>query len=328
MPNGHRLAILDVGHGNSSVLIDEDGIVVIDTGRGDSLRQYLKQQGIERVDIVLLSHADQDHIGGLIHLLACAEFTLGRVHINADSKQRSALWDDLRYELDRAHNSQKLAFEVSLTSDATGRFDHGGVRLEILGPSRYLASGGPGSRDREGRRVTTNSISAVVRLLDQGQPIALLPGDLDEVGLSGLLESGKDMTAQIVVFPHHGGGAGRTDMTAFTKALCEAVKPEIVVFSIGRGVHGTPRPEVIGAIRQTLPEAWIACTQLSEHCSETPPTAEPSHLGEAFARGRERHHCCAGTIVVNLNRPDAILPSREAHQAFVSSSTVQPLCRR
>src|SRR5256885_5882175 len=55
------LAILDVGHGNSAVLVDAEAAVIIDTGRGDQLRQYLHEQGIGKIDLIILSHADADH---------------------------------------------------------------------------------------------------------------------------------------------------------------------------------------------------------------------------------------------------------------------------
>ena len=63
------LAILDVGHGNCAVLTDSKGIVVIDTGPGSALLEYLSEKNIKTIDVVLISHADQDHIGGLIQLL-------------------------------------------------------------------------------------------------------------------------------------------------------------------------------------------------------------------------------------------------------------------
>src|SRR5689334_20557252 len=79
------LAIVDVGHGNCSVLQDSNGTVVIDTGPGTTLLEFLKKEKIEKVDVVLLSHADSDHISGLIQLLACGEFQIGRVRFNSDA---------------------------------------------------------------------------------------------------------------------------------------------------------------------------------------------------------------------------------------------------
>ncbi len=42
------LSILDEGHGNSAVLVDTDGVVVIDVGPGSALMEFLRQEGIEK----------------------------------------------------------------------------------------------------------------------------------------------------------------------------------------------------------------------------------------------------------------------------------------
>lgn len=320
------LTILDVGHGNSAVVIDTDGVVVIDTGLRGSLHRFLKQAGVDTVDVVLLSHADQDHIGGLVQLLAIQDITIKRVHVNADSVKESRLWSDLRYELDRAHNAGELTFETSLVSDNSGKFDQGDAHIEVLGPSRFLASGGPGSKDRDGRRITGNSISAVIRISIRGEPLAFLAGDLDSVGLDDLLRANDRPHARMLVFPHHGGKAGATDLAAFAARLCDAVQPESVVFSIGRGRFGNPLPEIVEVIRKKLPNAWIACTQLSEHCTKSLPAVPPSHLNDASAQGKELCQCCAGTITIDFGDPDSVSPSRKAHEAFVLESAPQALC--
>ena len=71
-----HIAILDVGHGNCAVLEDEEGVVVIDAGPGGSLLQYLEDRRIEVIDLVLLSHADQEshrRSGGF----ACKQYSVG-----------------------------------------------------------------------------------------------------------------------------------------------------------------------------------------------------------------------------------------------------------
>ena len=78
----HNLAILDVGHGNSAILIDSEGVVVIDTGLGSSLLEYLEESGVTTIDAVLISHADEDHIGGLVQLLSSSKFRVRSVRLN------------------------------------------------------------------------------------------------------------------------------------------------------------------------------------------------------------------------------------------------------
>jgi len=304
------------------------GVVVIDTGLGNSLLEYLTERGIKTVDVVLISHADQDHIGGLVQLLSSEVVRIKRVLLNTDSEQGSEIWNDLLYELNQADNAGKLKFETSLTKNQSGEFDQGEVHIEILGPSKYLAGKGPGSKDKLGRKITTNSISAVVRLSRDKKPIALLPGDLDEVGLNDLIRSGVNLNAPFVVFPHHGGRVGSKNMAKFARKICEHVSPQTVVFSIGRGQHGTPNPEIVAAIRQHLAAIRIACTQLSEHCAQTLPTSSPNYLNDVYSAGREDKKCCAGTILINLDDFDTILPLYSDHQKFIKlAAPTTALCR-
>ena len=321
------LAILDVGHGNSAVLVNSEGVVVIDTGLGSSLLEYLSESGITRIDAIVLSHADDDHIGGLVQVLSSRMFHIKSVHLNTDSAKGSRRWDDLLYELDQADLKGELDFKTSLTRDSGENFHLGDVQFEILGPSKYLAARGPGSTDRRGRKLTSNSVSAVMRLLKKGYPIALLPGDLDHIGLDDLRTSGVNADAPIVVFPHHGGRTGSRDMAAFAKEFCEITSPNLVIFSIGRGRHGTPRPEIVAAVREELSDVWIACTQLSEHCAAGLPSSSPNHLSNAFAQGRQGRKCCAGTILIDIDDINTVVPDRSDHQAFITNAAPMALCR-
>jgi beta-lactamase superfamily II metal-dependent hydrolase len=322
-----KLAILDVGHGNCAVLQDLNGIVVIDAGLGNALEIYLREEGIRRIDVVLISHADQDHLGGLISLLASRAVEIGRVRLNTDSSKESKIWDDLLYELDQLDLEKQVDFQPNLTREESS-YDQGSIEVRILAPNKYLAGKGPGSKDRRGRRIRTNTLSAVIRLSDRGIPLALFPGDLDEVGLENLSCSAEDLEAPLLVFPHHGGQTGAKGLDHFVRQLCERVKPKMVVFSIGRGRHGSALPEVVSAVRKHLKGVWIACTQLSEHCASELPKVHPKHLNREFAQGREGGKCCAGTLVIDLDKGGELLPIYGDHQEFVGLAAPTALCRR
>jgi competence protein ComEC len=104
------------------------------------------------------------------------------------------------------------------------------------------------------------------------------------------------------------------------------VAPRAVVFSIGRGLHKTPRPEVVARVRSTIPNVYVACTQLSEHCAKAVPDSEPTHLSDVYAGGRRRRACCAGTLVLEVRGGTEQLPAREAHRRFIATAAETPLC--
>jgi competence protein ComEC len=259
MPN---LYVLDVGKGNSVVLVDTKGVIVIDAGSQADLLTFLIDHNINTVDVLLLSHADQD--GGVINLLASKEVVVKSVYLNSDAKQKSKTWNRLLRILWDAFKRNSLYFEPSLTPHLNGKLDQGQVAVEILAPSQYFAARSPGSKDRSGRTLTTNSISAVIRLSYFGKPFALLPGDIDEIGLDNLLEDTEDIQAWLVVFPHHGGKPGNKNVKAFTTRFCEAVKPKIVIFSIRDNVKHFPTPVVVETVAETLENVRLFSTGSSE----------------------------------------------------------------
>lgn len=322
-----HLCFLDVGHGNSTVLIaGEDSVVVIDVGRQSALSEFLREQDIAHVDSVYLSHADADHIGALVGILATQRVCIGRVFLNSDASKDTQVWDDLIYELNRAHQAGTLKFHTELVAGRTERLP-GGVRIRALGPSRYLAAKGAGGTHRSAGRIRTNSISAVLSITVADATLALLTGDVDRVGLHDLLESGQDLRASVLVYPHHGARpGGGADSTDDTRKLLSAVQPSLVVFSIGRGRYATPNPETVGILRERLPNARIVCTQLSEHCSEQLPDQSPTHLSQVFALGRTRRACCGGTVVVPLDDLAAILPQPSCHLDFIRKHARTALC--
>lgn len=329
MSDEQTLTILDVGHGNSAVLADDEGVVVIDAGPKASLLQYLYDNEISKIDVVLVSHADEDHIGGLIGILASDSVDVECVRLNTDSLQGSEAWEDLIYELDCAAHNGEIDFNTSLTTGDNGAFDRGDISIEILGPSSYLSAKGPGGRYRgsSGPRLTTNSISAVIRISKDGRSIALLPGDLDDIGLHDLLRHEIDASAPVLIFPHHGGlPSKKRDMAAFATELCDAVKPNTVLFSVGRSSN-LPRSEIVSAVRACSPEVRIACTQLSKQCADYLPKINPSHLNNTFAKGREERKCCAGSFVIEL-RKEKLWPVHSDHQAFIIAEAPKALCRR
>ena len=283
------------------------------------------QEGIARVDVVLVSHADKDHVEGLISLIESETVEIGRVRLNTDLAKESKLWSHLLYLLDKCHREKKIDFNVALTTRDTGTFDQGSVHVEILAPSLRVAGAGAGSKIN-GKKLKTNTISAVIRLMADNTPQILLCGDIDDTGLTEMLKDFPNPIAATLVFPHHGGHADVHDMAAFANRLCEAVKPSTVIFSIGRGLHATPIPEVVAAVRRYAGSPRIVCTQLSERCAANSADADPTHLLAVHSAGKEFGRCCSGTIRVGM-RDGEIEPSRACHVAFIDAFAPTALCR-
>ena len=321
------LAVLDVGHGNSAVLSDSGGVVVIDSGAGSALLEFLETQEIKQIDVLLLSHADKDHIGGLVALLAAKTVDIARVCLNGDASKGTEVWDDLLFVLNQESLKGRIVLETSIARDDFGKYNQGSVQVQILGPSKYLVGKGVNGKERFKRKIRSNSLSVVVRLLLDGKPLALLPGDLDEIGLDDLLADGADASAPLLVFPHHGGGTG-TPIESFVRKLCAAVSPSTIVFSVARGRAKHPLPIIFKELHKNLKNFRIVCTQLSEHCAKMIPRTEPKHLVDLYSEGRENRKCCAGTLVLDLNKPEALFPLPAAHKEFIDKNAPTALCKQ
>lgn len=324
MPN---LIILDVGHGNCAVLQDETDILIFDATIGSILLEYLLQNNQSEILALVLSHADTDHISGAIALLSSAQFKVKHVYLNPDASKSTRKFLSLRIALADAQKRFNTVVHTELTSTTTGNLDLASLHIEVIAPTPELAAGGPGSQDLKGRILTSNSLSAVCRILRNGTPLVLLPGDLDMTGMLNLQESGAPADARLLVFPHHGGQPGRFDPTEFAKKLLELVKPATVVFSLARDKYENPDPRIVEEVLRQHANIRIACTQLSEHCASELPKTAPSHLTNLPASGKSKNSCCAGSIEVDLSS-GTFSPASEAHTTFVQLNAPTALCRR
>lgn len=265
------LYILDVGHGNSSVLFDRGGVAIFDAGPGDCLLAFLKNHKVSTVEYVILSHADKDHIAGLIGLLSQSQIKIGCVYLNSDSTKKKSetfgvLWENLLRALQDHHkrtdgNIDK--FKLGVTPQINEEINIGDVGVEVIAPSQMFAGLGAGSVDRRGREISSNSLSAVIKIIYKKTAVALLPGDIDMVGLEYLLDEHPNLEVWMAVFPHHGGRPGAGSVEGFTRLFSNVTKPKYMVFSVGKNQDKFPRPEVLTTVESLLGEVCFMTTGFS-----------------------------------------------------------------
>jgi competence protein ComEC len=319
---GLLVAVLDVGHGNSAILQDGADTVIVDAPQGGALVEALQGLGISQIRTAFISHADSDHFGGIVALPSLPSISVGEVRVNPDSPRRTKVFGDLRVAVEDARSRSGTQLRLEVTTELGDSLSVGRLRIEILHPRAAVAASGVGGITIDGARLSANSMSVVLRISLDDEPLLLLPGDLDEVGLNSIAAE-TDLSAETLVFPHHGGHPGAGSAYEFAAKLCERVRPQTVIFSLGRRRFENPRPEIIHGLRSVVPDAYVACTQLSRRCSEVVPDDEPTHLGTLPAAGRRMSLCCAGSIMILPRRQSAMA----AHQNFITNFVPTPLCR-
>jgi len=319
-----KVVILDVGHGNCAVVQGEKRCIVLDAGPGTELLEYLREAAIDAVEEILISHADTDHLKGVLTLLDQDVISVKSVRLNSDAAKDTDQWEAILRSLDDRRRRGSIDFAVELTEGY--QFALADSVVDVLAPSGYLAAKGPGSRDSKDRRIKTNTVSAVVRVRMPYQSV-LFTADLDEVGLELLIETDQDLGADVLVFPHHGGNVSTSATSArnrrFTERLLSAVSPKVVVFSLSRVKYLNPRREIIETVINS-PDRKVMCTQMSRNCLDRDPN-DDEHLANVFAAGRREGRCCAGSIVIEGPTLD---PSVSSHTNFVRATAPHALCRR
>ncbi|MGB3266583.1 MAG: MBL fold metallo-hydrolase, partial [Microcoleus sp.] len=291
------------------------------------LAETLENLSIKEILHILISHSDADHIGGIIDLLSNKDIKIHNVHLNPDAIKESNIWRVLRIALkDARQRGTKVSSE--LTTTKTGSLNIGSVNIEVLAPTPELILGGAGGTDLQGRRLTSNSISAVIGIVHDSHRVAILAADIDNVGFDNLIQDPKSFSADILIFPHHGGRSGGGDSKTFAQQVCSFIQPKLIIFSIDRNrFSNNPRAEIIEGLRSSVPDAHILCTQLSQQCAASVPSSKPTHLNILPARGFISNSCCGGTIVIKIDGSRTTYPEITLHKEFVNQVT-SPICRK
>lgn len=314
--------VLDVGHGNCAVVHSGDQVAVIDAPLGSLLLDTLRDFGVTRVQAAFISHADSDHLGGIVALLTSADIQVDTIYVNPDSNKRSQLWEAFRAAVHVAERGGTCVVRTSLSTTEPGTVLIGKAQVRVVSPSASLALTGVGGRTANGHAVSANSLSAALCVETVAGAGVLLAGDMDALALDDALQSDADLSADILVYPHH-GGSPRGDAAAFTGKLIEAVKPHSVLFSNGRTRHENPQRLIVDAVLDR--GCAVACTQLAHACSDLDLGSE--HLEPMRAHGRQAGHSCAGSITLALS-PGArrLKHPATAHRSFVATRVISPMC--
>ncbi|HVT11886.1 MAG TPA: MBL fold metallo-hydrolase [Fimbriimonadaceae bacterium] len=218
-----RLTFLSVGQGDCAVFQTDGYTVLIDVGPknpySDGGKKIvlpdLRKMGIDEIDLVLLSHPDMDHIGGLGALLK--GMPVGRVALSADFAHFEPLL---------AHLREAGCAPAQTTWLGPGqRAQIGDFTLEVDCPEWR-----DGEPDNDG--------SEFVKIAGDGAS-AVFTGDAD-ASTERRMMVGHDWSAQILKLGHHGSH------TASCEAWLEAVHPQWGIVSCGRdNPYGHPHKDVL-----------------------------------------------------------------------------------
>ena len=232
------ITCLDVGQGDGIVMrTPEDNCFLVDGGSSNKngigqyqLLPYLKNQGISKVDGILISHTDKDHISGIEEILELTVKKLNSIEIGclylpkwtAPPKE----WKNLFY----------LARKAGIPVKQVGKGDclkAGKLKVQVLAP---LENASGADVNEEG----------MVLLVKYGKFAGLLTGDMGEETEQKLLETSDLENVDFLKVGHH--GSRHSTSQKFLDKLC----PRYAVISCSEtNTYGHPAPEIVERLKKS-----------------------------------------------------------------------------
>ncbi len=180
-PGSLQLTVLDVGQGSAYLIKKNDRVLVYDLGPrysgGSATRSvlipYLQNQGISKIDLLVISHADSDHAGDIRALKS--QFEIGRIFVG----------EPVRY-LDQTQSCHHVS-----------RWNWSGTEFRFLTVANQASE-------------TGNNASCVLQVSHHGFQ-ALLTGDIEKkIERQLVSEYAKQLKSELVLVPHHGSRSSST----------------------------------------------------------------------------------------------------------------------
>lgn len=249
-----RVIFLDVGQGDAILISQGSMQILVDGGPSgqilmEKLGKYVPFWDRE-IEIVIATHPDQDHIEGLLDVMK--NYKVATL-LETTARSQSQLYknfEDLQ--------NQKQIQKIDATAGLKIRLNQ--AEMEILSPRTPV----PTSVVKD-----TNSYSVVAKLVF-GQNSFLLTGDFPDTEETKLIQSGVDLSAQVLKVAHHGS------KYASINEFLDKVHPIDAIVSVGKNNRfGHPTPETLSRLQtykaniyrtDELGDIKYQCTSINSDC--------------------------------------------------------------
>lgn len=224
------IRFLDVGQGDSILITCNDQHLLIDGGApsaSSKVYSILQRLGINKLDVVIATHPDADHVGGLAGALNYAE--CDRFYCTVTE-----------YDT-RAFNNILSHLKTPITIPSYGdSFNLGNATVTFINPlSSTKASDNDGS---------------LACILTYGSTKFLFTGDAEETAELAMQRGDYDITADVLKVGHHGSS------TSSSPRFLNTVQPKYAIISVGNNSYGHPTDATL----QKLAERGIEILRTDE----------------------------------------------------------------
>jgi competence protein ComEC len=230
-----RLTFIDVGQGDSiliefpkgkKMLIDGGGLHEdrFDVGK-NVIAPFLWWKKIRRIDTMVLTHPDPDHLKGLTFI--ASQFSIGQFWDNGCQTESEFHLQLKKILMDKKIKTQSL-------NERTPAQIINGVEISFVNPPAWDSA-----RRNVQNLSNLNNASLVMRLRFKNISV-LLTGDIEEEAEGRLLMKEDVLRSDILKIPHHGSSSSSSP------PFLQRVKPAYAILSVGeRNIGKLPHPEVL-----------------------------------------------------------------------------------
>ena len=222
--DGSKLVVsyLDVGQGDATLISKGNFHMLIDAGKnekGDMVVQYLKDAGVDKLDVLVGTHPDSDHIGGLDCVID--NIAVDKLYMPETDKDTKTYRDVLTSMKKKKLSSGMPEIGKKYTYD-------GNVVIRFLAPGKKY----PDAND-----------NSLVLQLAYGKNRFLFMGDAEEKVEKDILSAGYDLECDVLKLGHHGS------YTATGLTFLRKVDPVYGVISCGKdNSYGHPHAETLAKL--------------------------------------------------------------------------------
>lgn len=214
-----RVIYLDVGQGASQLLISPSGkSMLIDGGDNDQegeMVNYLRRYGVHRLDLVIGTHPDSDHIGGLDAVIESLD--IGEIYM-------PKIWSNTKTFESLLQSIRSKGLKVKTAKGGLNLNWDEAIEVKMLAPLQQGED--------------NNNMSAVLKVT-YGDHSFLFTGDAEMKSEKAMLAANADLEADVLLVGHHGS------KSSTTQSFLNEVNPEVAVIQVGDNSYGHPTQTVL-----------------------------------------------------------------------------------
>ena len=231
------VSFIDVGQGDATLIQSGGENYLVDAGRpeaGPEVVDFLRSRGVQKLDGLVATHPDADHIGGLPDVLDA--FPVSEVYLSGEADKGTTTFNTF---LRSVQDEGAQVFEARAGMEV----DWGGTDVAVLSPPPEGEGGLFGESNED-------SVSMLLTFGEFGKARVLLTGDAENRGEEYMSTGRYAGPVTVLKVGHHGSN------TSTTPLFLNRFRPEVAVIAVGENSYGHPTPQTLRRLKTVGAEVF------------------------------------------------------------------------